>query len=379
VSRRIWVLAHAAVVIGFLAAVASYYRPGAGFTAFLTLPAASHEYELPAVRAVPHDHDPTGGYDGQFYAQLAVDPLLTNPAIDVALDNAPFRARRILFSWTAYLVGLGRPAWVLEAFALQNVACWLLLAWLLLRWFPIGSLRSFVLWSGCLLSHGMLGSVRYALLDGPSLVLVAAAAAAVESARPWVASAVLGLAGLARETNLLAAVAVIARFAGRSARAWFRVAGCLGVVVLPLLLWIDYLRSIYVTQTFVGAEGLVVPLTGFLWKLSATARSLQHGDWSIPILASAAAIVSIVTQSGWAAWLAFSRDRSPWLPLALSFAVLALCSHAVIWSGSPGAVTRVALPLLVGFNVLARTSPWPVLILGNLTVIPGVIWFVLSA
>ena len=55
------------------------------------------------------------------------------------MDLAPYRARRILFSWTAFLLGLGRPAWILEAYALQNVAGWLLLAALLTRWMPLTS------------------------------------------------------------------------------------------------------------------------------------------------------------------------------------------------------------------------------------------------
>ena len=62
-----------------------------------------------------------------------MEPLLRNRAIDAALDNPPYRARRILFSWTAYLLGLGQPEWILKAFALQNILAWLALAWLLGR------------------------------------------------------------------------------------------------------------------------------------------------------------------------------------------------------------------------------------------------------
>src|SRR5207237_8147822 len=84
---------------------------------------------------------------------------------------APFRPRRSLFSWTAYVAGLGRPAWILEAYALQNVIAWLLLAVLLIRWMPPHTPRGLALWCACLLSHGLVWSVRFALLDGPSLVV----------------------------------------------------------------------------------------------------------------------------------------------------------------------------------------------------------------
>ena len=83
-----------------------------GSTSSSTLP-ADNPGEFPTLAAVPHATVPPGfTYDGQFYAQLALDPLLRNPAIDRALDQPPYRARRILFSWTAWLAGFGRPWWV---------------------------------------------------------------------------------------------------------------------------------------------------------------------------------------------------------------------------------------------------------------------------
>jgi hypothetical protein len=77
-------------------------------------------------------------------------------------------------------------------------------------------------------------------------------------------------------------------------------------------------------------------------------------------------------------WLAASRraQASAWLPIGLSYAALGLVAHQVVWNGSPGAITRVALPLAIGFNVLARKAPWPVLALGNLGVVSGVLSFV---
>lgn len=64
-----------------------------------------------------------------------------------------------------------RPAWILQAFALQNVVCWLVLAWLITRWVPPDSPRLFARWAACMFSHGLLWSVRFSLLDGPSVLL----------------------------------------------------------------------------------------------------------------------------------------------------------------------------------------------------------------
>ena len=192
-----------ALVAIFLASVARFYHPTTGFTALIAFP-DGNDSEAPALRDLPHERvPPWASYDGQFYAQRALDPLARDPRVDRAMDLAPYRARRILFSWTAYVMGLGRPAWILEAFALQNVAAWLILAILMTRWLPLRSGRHLALWTACLFSHGLLWSVRFALLDGPSLVLTALAIVAAERER-WILSAcIVGVNGLGRETNVL--------------------------------------------------------------------------------------------------------------------------------------------------------------------------------
>jgi hypothetical protein len=378
VSPRAWTVLHAVVVAGFLATVASYYQSPFGFTAFLLLPIdRQDDYELAAIRAVPHVEDPSGGYDAQFYVRLAVEPLLRDPAIDKTLDHAPYRARRILLSWTAWTLGFGKPKWVLEAFALQNVLAWLGLAWVLLRWFPIGSARSFALWSGCLLTHGLLGSVRQALLDGPSVLMLAAAVAAVERGRPWIATAITAASGLARETNLLA-VTLFGRYLRRTPRSWIRVSLYVMLSVLPLLLWIDYLRSLYLSRVLATDGNLTTPLTGLWFEISTTARQGGSAGFDRSLLFNACAVVAFVVQATYVATVAARRagGGSGWLPIAASFAVLGLLAHPVVWDGAPGAITRLMLPLAVGFNVLARRAPWPVLAVGNLGVVPGVLVFV---
>mgnify|MGYP000594290207 CR=1 FL=1 len=67
---------------------------------------------------------------------LALYPTLDNPELEKAIDNLPYRAKRILLSWTAWLLGGGQPFWIVHLYPLLNVACWLILAWLLWRWFP---------------------------------------------------------------------------------------------------------------------------------------------------------------------------------------------------------------------------------------------------
>jgi hypothetical protein len=368
-------VACAIVMAALLATMAKYYHPAYGFTALIEFPAASHGGEIPAVRSAPHyDHPESGGYDGQYYAQLAVDPLLWDPAIDYTLDLPPYRAHRILFSWTAYALGLGRPAWVLEAYAVQNILCWVLLAFLLWRWMPPASAKMFALWAGALLSHGLLMSMRYALPGGPSLLLIAVAVAAAERQRPMASAVVIGIAGLGRETNLLAA-SMLARAVGRGSRAWWIGAVCVVLCVLPMLLWLDYLRSIYHQDALATGSNLTLPFVGVVWKAGRVLAELRH-----PV-----AGVSWQDATAFAAFLAQAfvvlravitgRDLSSWAVVAASFLALALVTDRAVWDGTPGAYTRVLIPLTVGADVVlarSRAPSWLLVGLVNLGVLPGV-------
>jgi hypothetical protein len=358
--RWIWTALAAALVVLLLSSVARVYHPVYGFTEMIGF-AAPGTGELPTLQAIPHyRHPPWGSYDGQFYAQLALEPLLRDPAIDRALDLAPYRARRILFSWTAWALGAGRPTWIVQAYALQNVLFWLLLAALMTRWLRPDTPRGLALWTACLFSHGMLHSVRSALLDGPSMLLIALAIAASERQRLFTSAALVGVAGLGRETTLLATFGLpwpSGRFR------LLQLAAALALTALPLLLWQDYLRSLYRSTSFVGQGQLDQPFLVYLKVLQQTLgevlRSLRSGADGGWVLATAklGVIVCLAVQT---AYLAYRREyASPWWRVALPYALLMLMVHKVVWDGYPGAVTRVTIPLAFGFNVLLAREHGP--------------------
>ncbi len=373
-GARIWIAAYAIVATAFLAAVGRYYHPAYGFTAFLEFPAAGHPYEIPAVQNAPHYHHPhSGGYDGQFYAQLAVAPLVADAALDRAIDDPPYRARRILFSWIAYAAGLGQPAWILRAAALENVIVWFVLAWLLWRWIPPTGPRAFVLWAGSLAAHGTIMSVRYALPDGLSLLCIALAVLAAERGRPLLVGAALGLGGLARETTLLAAT-LLGRLK-RDGRSWRTVALAAVVALAPLALWLDYLRAIYRGRVPAGGGHISVPFAGLVSEVASIGRHLADAALALA-RDEIAALVAFAAQGAWIVWrIARHGDRSPWALVAPAFLALALVAHPVVWDGAPGAYTRVAMPLTLGVNVLLARDPrasWWWIALANLGAIPGV-------
>src|SRR5258706_277972 len=143
------------------------------------------------------------GFDmeGAYYVQLALHPLLNEPELQQSIDNLPYRAKRMLMFWTAWLLGMGRDAWVVNAYALLNVGAWLALAWLLLRWFPLTNWNNFLRWGGVMFSHGVCMSVHNSLVDLPSLLLIATGVAAVERGRRGGAMTALAAAALTKETS----------------------------------------------------------------------------------------------------------------------------------------------------------------------------------
>ena len=350
----------------FVAWVAKFYHPVQGFTVLIGIAAGPNK--LPALAAIPHAETALP-YDGQFYAQLALEPLLRDAAIDRALDQPPYRARRILFSWTAWLAGLGRPEWIVQAYALQNVAAWLLLAWVLTRWIPPRSARHVALWLGCMFSPGLLWSVRFSLLDGPSMLLLACAVIAAERQRTWFLGTILGIATLGRETNLLGA----ALFRVPSSRGdWLRLASALSLAIVPLLIWQDYLWSIYRTTSLAGSQQLTLPIVAYVgaWKdvfaLVSDPRLRWLGVLTLMVLGAVTAQLVFV---------AIRREyANPWWRLAAVFALLTLIVASEVWRGFPAAITRVALPLTFGFNVLLASRErrfWQWYLLGNVQLVPA--------
>ena len=82
-------LGPASAVFVVLALVAAHRDPKAGFTSFLHFGSSFAERRLPVLAGLPVATYPGAGYDGQFYAQLALSPDPRLPAVRAALDNPP--------------------------------------------------------------------------------------------------------------------------------------------------------------------------------------------------------------------------------------------------------------------------------------------------
>jgi hypothetical protein len=66
-----------------------------------------------------------------------------------------------------------------------------------------------------------------------------------------------------------------------------------------------------------------------------------------------------------------------WAWAAAPFVLLAAVIDVPVWQGSPGAFTRVLLPLTVGANVVLASSraPWWLIGIASLPAVPAVLWF----
>ncbi len=358
------------LVAVFLWNAAQFYLPGKGFTYLIEFGEREHARYLPELVAVNHYELPnSNGYDSQAYAQIAMRPHLNDPVLKRAVDSLPYRARRILFSWTAWLLAGGNPVLALNVYAVQNLVAWVLLAVLLLRWLPPTDWGRVGRWAAILFSFGLAFSVRGALPDGPSLLLIAAAMALLESGRPWLGSALLGLSGLGKDTNILAACALPLP-AERSLRAWLRAAAKAALVALPILGWMLCLRLWLGHGGDVGARNFNLPLFSFAAKVRDTLAELRRAGWAG--LDTSVAKFDLAVLIGLTAQFLFfalrPRWRDPWWRLGAAYCVLMIFLGDAVWEGYPSAAARVLLPMTLVFNLrVPRGGAWGLLLLaGNL-------------
>jgi len=355
----------------FLGAVTRFHQPGTGFSSLLSIGDILNDSKVAALRQVPHHiYEGSAGYDGAYYVQLALHPALDNPELTKAIDNLPYRARRILLSWVAWAAGLGRPAWIVQAYALLNVASWLALAVLLWRWLAPPSFAGVLRWAGVMFSHGLCMSVSHALVDGPALLLAALGVRALAQGRPLLGGAALAFGGLAKETGLLAASGL--SFSPRAPRTWLPAAGHALLVALPLLLWMAYVRVRFGPAEDPGLGNFTLPLAGLVEKFGAVARDLRGTEPAPLAWTTLAAVLGLVVQAGF--FVLRWRPDDRWWRVGATFAGMMLFLATPVWEGYPGAATRVLLPMTLAFNLLVPAGArWlPVLVAGNLGVIAAV-------
>lgn len=360
------------LIAGFLWLVGRHWHPYFGFTRFLQLDAWSAGVTVPELRDAPI-FTYKDGYDGHYYAQLAARPAVDDPVLKVSIDDVAYRARRILLSWIAWVVGGGDPVAAVRTYAWLNLVVWGGLAALLWRVFPATGWRETLAWAGILFSAGVLHGVRLALTDPLALLLVAGATVLAVRGRLGPAAGWLAIGGLARETVLLGGVTLLPEKPTRMAD--FRRVALWGLlVVLPLVAWLLYLRVVLGTSK-AGVANFYLPFAGWVAKWSECLGWLRSEPDHFLAITTLLGHVALTAQFLYLAWR--REIQNPWWRLGAVYGGLMIFLGTAVWQGHPGAAARVLLPLTLAFNVLAvshRAGPaW--LLLGNLSVLSGVLTF----
>lgn len=338
-----------------------------GFTALICFGRAFETRLLPEARAVPRRVESEIGYDGQFYAQVALAPALRRPDLARALDHPRYRAQRILVPALAYAAGRGHPWLVLNAYALANV---FFFALLLAAWIVFVRPRTpgqILCMAAAAWSTGALVSVRRALLDLPAATLTFWAA----SWGGWRGAFALAAALLTRETCALSLPAVLAPRAGK-APALLRAAAQVLLILLPLALWIFYVRRRLPPGLSVASLNLGPPGVAWLGHLRAAAKAfaLRPG---ITRLFEVLAPLSLAAQATYFGVRPRPSDR--YWRMGAGFAVLFFFIGPPLFEEQIG-YCRAVLPMTVAFNALLaqraerprRFAAW--LIAGNV----GLAW-----
>jgi len=358
----------------FLWLVAARWDARSGFTSLLRFGDDFSDSRLPAVAKLPISSVSGIGYDGQFYAQLAVEPDPRASALQKALDLPRYRARRILLPWIAHGLSAGDPWWALNVYALLNVGAWLVAAWWLGRRVEPEGWRGLAVWTVCLFGVGALDSVRFALTDLPAMLAILIAVDLSLRSRKTAAAVLLGAGGMVRETAVLAAPFLLRPWP-RNRNSWLASAARGLIAFLPLALWVGWLAWKMPTDSSVGVEG------NFDWPGFALGRhlftcfnALFSGDIDSRYTFGAAAALGLAYQSCFV--LARLKQDSVWISVAAPFAVLFWLLGDSVWHGY-WAAERALLPLTFAFNLLLLREPrfWWRLIVANACLIHGIYRF----
>ena len=356
----------------FLVLVGVKWDRSTGFTSLIRFGETWQDRRDPTLQNLPIATVPkSNGYDGQFYAQLALDPLLRGPELERIIDAPAYRAHRILTPGIAALLGLGHPWWVLHVYALLNVAAWLALACLLKTAIGGSDWPNFARWVGCLFSMGALESVRQSLVDLPALLLLALAVRSYTPPRTGKSTLWLALGNLAKETTAIGTVALHSTDLFDKTRR-SRALGSIVLALLPLGIWWLYVSHRFTTASNDEAWGnFTWPFLALLTQAKLNLLQLFQGNFDGRYTFGLIAIVGLAIQ---ATVLWRTPDfKSPWWRIGAAYSLVLPFLSLWVWSGY-WAACRAALPLTIAFNLLLPVNRrfWPLWFAGNLTLLHAI-------
>lgn len=292
----------------------------------------------------PRSISPSSGYDGQFFLALAFDPTLQDGTA-ACFDDAPYRARRILWPLVAHVSVLGWAPGIVLSLLLWNALLTALGTGAVARWLALHGHPA--VWSLSFpLTLGVVTSLWRGLGDVALASLLVIAFLALDRNRSGMAAVCLAAALLAKETALLAVLGVAAAAVLHRRWRWLKVCA---LALAPALAWWLYVEMVSDARPGFAAVNLGWPAVG-LWDAvvdwTASERSIVR---KAKDLAVAGTYLAALLGGIWCLRL----PRGPSSPTAdalrlswAGFAVLGLSLSASVW-GELWAFSRALLPAVV--------------------------------
>lgn len=249
-----------------------------GWDATSLVTAGDHFCDPAAVPGNLSIYRDNGGYDGQFYFRLALDPFTsTRTDFGITLDVPSYRQQRILYPLLAWAISAGRADLAPWAMLLINCAALCSLGWLGGAYAQ--TLKQHALWGLFLpLYPASLFSLTRDLVELLEVSLVVGSLLLLRRSKPLWGAVLLALSVLAKETALLVPGAAMLGYLfdlrqGRPARfPWYYFA----LPIVIFLIWQLALRANWgVFPSMSGKSSIMaIPFSGFLGLLRDTS-SLQ--------------------------------------------------------------------------------------------------------
>jgi hypothetical protein len=316
---------------------------------------------------------PDSGYDGQFYYRLAIAPFSNQrTAFGIRIDNPGYRQQRILYPVLAGALSLGRLTWLPWTMILVNYLAICTLAFVA-GLFACTFNRN-PLWGLAIAFYpGLLLSLYRDLTEVLAVSLMVTGLFLLHRRRNLLGSVTLGLAVLARETNVVLAGAMLVAWAWRmffkrarwSEGAWF---------IIPLATFAAWQLWIAATWGYAGVlSGRGNDLGSLMKAVSAFVAGLLRG---FPTTDKVLGLAEIVLLGGTTLLTATAIPRAPIdggvkLAWAAYFALACTLSGAV-WVEDWAFMRATTELMALGFLILlsCRESR----LFGALFVLEFVIW-----
>lgn len=298
-----------------------------------------HPPELAGAPLFPGD-----GYDGQFFAALATDPLLLRPATPLYFDAPAYRAGRIGLPLLAWVLAAGNGRLAILVYQILSWILGVLIVWTTARWLEDEGQSAW--WAAPLIVTGGLLSSFFGSMPDPAALSLAVLALWLNATRRRGVVPLLVAAVLIRDTMVIPALAV-ALEAARD-RKFGLAARAIGAPVVALVAWRAYVVSRGLSGMDVPGGNFALPLT---WLPEKLAQSFDGPEVMALTGAALAVAGGVLLLPRIARWTALEASYAGFVVMALSLSRL---NYIVVWWG----YARSLLPLAVlSVLVAGRMGP----------------------